>query len=213
MLGAALALLHLGWLPIGPGSWLPIAVGLASGVLAADLASGLVHWACDTWGGDRTPWLGRGIIRAFREHHRNPRAMLDHDWIEANAETAAPSSLCLLVMTAPACQAFLQGRAGLYAFLWSLCVFGALANLTHRWAHAPSPPGWVTRLQRAGLILSPVHHERHHRVHTRAYCTLTGWSNAGLDTLGVWRALERCVGALTGALPRARESEARSQRT
>ncbi len=211
-LAAGLALLHGVWLfaAVGPASWLPLLAGLAAGVLAADGVSGLVHWGFDTWGGESTPWLGRGIIRAFREHHLEPRAMLDHDWIEAHGETAAPSALCLLAMTAPACQAFLQGHAGLYAFLWSLCVCGALANLTHRWAHAPSPPVWVRRLQRAGLILSPVHHARHHRVHTRAYCTLTGWSNAGLDRLGVWRALERSLSILTGALPRARESQARS---
>src|SRR5262245_210799 len=36
------------------GAWL--------GALAADLVTGAVHWACDTWGDERTRWVGAGLI-------------------------------------------------------------------------------------------------------------------------------------------------------
>jgi ubiquitin-conjugating enzyme E2 variant len=207
---AAGGLLHLVLLltrlpvQLGAGSWLPVLAGAALGALAADLVSGLVHWACDTWGDERTPLLG-GLIGAFREHHRDPRAMLAHGWMGSTGETAVPSALCLLAMTLPASRAFLAGHLGLYAFLWSLCVFGGWANLIHRWAHAPSPPRPARWLQRCRVILSPERHARHHAGrHTRGYCISTGWANPVLDAVGFWRGLERAASALTGARPRGR---------
>ena len=67
-------------------SWLPplrardalfALAGLWLGAWTADLVTGVVHWACDTWGSTRTPVVGGTLIRAFREHHEAPRAMLD----------------------------------------------------------------------------------------------------------------------------------------
>jgi len=179
-----------------------VALGLALGALVADLVSGAVHWACDTWGSERTPWLGRGLIRPFREHHRDPRAMLRHDWIDSNGQAAIPAAVCLLGMTLPAGRALLGESPALRAFLASLFLFGAFANQLHRWAHAPAPPAWVRALQRAGLLLSPSRHALHHAGrHRSAYCTATGWCNALLDRSGFWRAAERAVSTLTGARP------------
>jgi len=43
-----------------------VPVALLLGWLVADLFSGLVHWALDSFGSVRTPLLGRAFIRPFR---------------------------------------------------------------------------------------------------------------------------------------------------
>ncbi len=208
----ALAAYHLaGWLPqLHAADALVALAGVWLGALAGDLVTGVVHWACDTWGDERTRWVGSGLIRSFREHHANPRAMLDHDWIEVNGQPIAAASAALTLLALPPAQDWLDGRVFLAAFAWSLIAAGSLANQIHQWSHAPVPPRWVRSLQRAGAILSPAHHARHHRApHTSAYCITGGWLNGALDSAGFWRALERAVTRVTGAEPR-RSSESLS---
>jgi plasmanylethanolamine desaturase len=162
-----------------------------------------VHWGCDTWGDERTPWIGPGLIHSFREHHDAPRAMVDHDWIEVNAEPALAASAAFAVLAHPAAQGWLGERAFVAAFAWSLIAAASLANQLHQWSHAPAPPRAVRALQRAGLVLPPARHARHHRPpHTTDYCITGGWLNPLLDALGFWRGLERAVTRVTGASPR-----------
>ena len=44
-------------------------------VLAADLASGVIHWIEDAYIREDTPWVGRWIGRANTLHHHLPRRM------------------------------------------------------------------------------------------------------------------------------------------
>ena len=165
--------------------------------------TGAVHWACDTWGDARTRWLGPGLIHSFREHHEAPRAMLDHDWIAVNREPALAAALAWALLALPDARHWLVAHGFAAAFAWSLIAVGALANQLHAWSHSPAPPRAVRALQRAGLILSPARHARHHRApHTSDYCIAGGWLNPTLDALGFWRALERLVRRATGAAPR-----------
>ena len=177
--------------------------GAAVGAWAADLVTGLVHWACDTWGDERTRIVGAGLIQGFREHHDDPRAMLEHDWIEVNGEPALAACAAFVVLALPAVQEWLADRAFLAAFAWSLVVLGGLANQIHQWSHDPAPTRWIAWTQRVGLILTPARHDRHHRApHDGDYCIAGGWLNAALDAAGFWRALERAVTRLSGATPR-----------
>jgi ubiquitin-conjugating enzyme E2 variant len=179
--------------------WLLAAAGLAAGAMLADGLTGLVHWACDTWGDERTPWLGGGLIRAFREHHLDPRAMLEHDWIEVNREPWLAAAAALGLLSLPAAGRALEGHTTLHAFLWSFIVYGAAANQLHLWAHTERAPALVRWLQRCRIILSPDAHAAHHRApNTRAYCISTGWLNPVLDASGFWRGLERLVTWTTG---------------
>jgi len=184
-----------------------IVFGLLVGVLAADGVTGVVHWACDTWGDRDTRLLGPTLIHAFREHHCEPRAMLEHGFFEVNREALGAGALAVALLALPASRELLDGRIFVQAFLVTFIGFGAAANQLHWWAHAHAPPRWVARLQRMGLILSPERHDAHHRQpNDRAYCISSGWLNVPLDALGFWRGLEAAITRLTGAWPRAGET-------
>jgi ubiquitin-conjugating enzyme E2 variant len=181
----------------------PALLGGMAGALAADGATGLVHWACDTWGDARTPVVGSRLIAGFREHHRDPSAMLAHHWVEVNREPAVAAGAVLLMLWLLPARDALAARPALHAFLLVFVAYGASANQLHYWAHQPDPPRAVRWLQKSGAILSPERHARHHRApSTNAYCISTGWLNGLLDATGAWRRLERGITRLTGAVPR-----------
>lgn len=203
-LSAGLALAH-GLLLLSQlaGRDLPWALlGALAGALCADAITGLVHWACDTWGDERTPLVGP-LIRSFREHHRDPGAMLRHDWTFVNREPALAAGAALALLWLAPLQQALAPHPAWRAGLLALCVYGGAANQLHCWAHAAAPPRAVRALQRAGLVLAPARHAHHHRApRTRAYCIATGWLDPALDALRVWRGLERGVTRLTGVRAR-----------
>ncbi|MFI5314596.1 MAG: fatty acid desaturase family protein [Myxococcota bacterium] len=186
------------WGDVG-GAWLPL-VAIA-GALGADFASGLVHWAADTWGSESLPVLGRRLLRPFRVHHVNPDDFLERDFIDCNGDVALLASPLLVA-------AWLIPLENEWARIASafLVVFAAVSlptNQVHQWAHMPRPPRAVAWLQRRGWILSRAEHGRHHRApHTSRYCIATGWCNAALDAIGFFPALERAISAVTGLRPR-----------
>lgn len=170
----------------------PFVAGALAGVVAADLASGVVHWLCDRFGSERTPLVGPYLIASFREHHRDPSAIARHGFLERSGANAmvvvpvlalAPDAVAALPVPAAACAA---GAA------LSLGVFVALTNEIHLQAHRARPARLMRSLQRLRLVLPPDAHARHHREgHDQAYCIATGWSNALLDRAGVFPRLER----------------------
>ena len=106
----------------------------AAGWLAADFASGLVHWFADTFFEEDTPCIGPLLIQPFREHHRDPQAMTRHGFLELTGN----SCLVLLPVVGAALalplSPFLQAAVAAFAF-------GLFAtNLFHKWAHDPAPP-------------------------------------------------------------------------
>lgn len=200
------------------GTLVPLVAGLSMGIALSDFFTAMVHWACDTWGSEQTPWLGHNLIRGFREHHRDPAAMLDHDWIEVNGQASAAGFLALIgfsllsASSFPSSTALGGPRAQVFfvALFLALVGISAVTNQLHCWAHAARPPAIVRRLQSAGIILSRVEHAQHHRApHMHGYCISTGWLNRPLDAIQFWRGLERCITALSGIEPRkdAREFE------
>jgi ubiquitin-conjugating enzyme E2 variant len=164
----------------------PLEVLLAVPVawVLADLLSGLLHWACDTFGGAHTPVVGRAFIRPFREHHAHPEEMTRHDFVE----THGASCLAALPLLAAACFAP-------WPFVQALLVctaLGALAtNQCHKWAHMDeaATPRFVRWLQRRGLVLPREHHRLHHTApFDTHFCMSCGWLNAPFNALlRAWR--------------------------
>lgn len=177
-------------------------MAVASGFLAADLVSGVVHWSADTWGSADLPILGRAFLRPFREHHVDPEAITRHDFVETNGNN------CIASLPLVAAALLIPASGGSFAlfmtsFVGALTLWLIATNQFHKWAHLPHPPGWIAFLQRVHLILPPQHHTIHHTApFNRYYCITTGWMNAPLLWIRFFPTLEWLITGVTGWLPR-----------
>lgn len=171
-------------------------VALPLGIALADLVTGVVHWAGDTFFEEDTPILGRHWIRPFREHHRDPLAIVRHGFLEVSGNTCWLLVGLLVAMRAVGPGLESAGGRMAWAALLAFCVSIAASNHLHRWAHADTPPRLIRGLQRCGMALPPRAHDRHHDgLHDRAFCVTTGWCNTLLDRLDLFRRLENVLGA------------------
>jgi ubiquitin-conjugating enzyme E2 variant len=171
---------------------------ILAAVLLADLVSGLVHWAEDTYirfKPRRKVRLFNLIARDNAIHHRRPRAFLERSWWQSSWDL-------LLVGGAILGAAMAAGHLS-----WALLLFVLLsvnANQLHKWAHRNprENPTFVTWLQRAHLLQSPRHHGRHHAGRKDShYCVVTSFLNPLLEEVDFWRRLERVVQQVTGRVP------------
>ena len=179
-----------------PLAWLPaLALAALLGWAFADFASGLVHFLCDRFGSERTPVLGPAVIRPFREHHLDPRAITTHGFVELSGNNALALTPMLALGTelAPLFGETLLG-SGLFSWLMSASAGLFTTNQIHRWSHmAPARVPRIARwLQRARLAITAEAHARHHTAaHDRSFCITTGWCNAPLDRIDAWGRAER----------------------
>jgi ubiquitin-conjugating enzyme E2 variant len=171
------------------------------GYFFADIASGFVHWATDTWFSERQ--FGR-LIAIAREHHTHPSHILGYRFLENATLGSAPSAL--FVGPAALVVALMDWSLAAYAimivlFLISLTLlFGtSLHNVGHRKARSP-----IIKLgQKLRIFITPAYHSVHHRGdQTTRYCTVNGWANPLLDKIQFWRRIEWVISAITGAVPR-----------
>ncbi len=181
---------------------------LLGGMFLADMGTGLLHWAGDTWGTPNWPIVGSTFIRPFREHHINQKAITQHDFIETNGS----NSLFSLPITG--CGLYLyytsSNSTGLFitSLLTSTAIFGFLTNQFHKWAHTDTPPKIVKFLQRKRLILNPHHHNIHHTPPFEHYYAITnGWTNWIARKVHFYRILEWIITKLTRETPRKSDQE------
>jgi plasmanylethanolamine desaturase len=184
--------------------WLILAAVL-TGYLAADFVSGFVHWLGDTWGSTETPILGKAMIRPFREHHVDQKAITRHDFIETNGSNCLISIpvgvMAIAIPLGPGPLHWL--RLFTATFLGAMILWVMATNQFHKWAHADRPPLVIAWLQRLHLILPPAHHAIHHAApFAKYYCITVGWMNWPLYKLRFFPTLERMITAWKGWLPR-----------
>jgi len=190
-------------LPLAPERPWVVLTAVLLGYLAADLVSGMVHWAADTWGSTDLPILGPAVLGPFREHHRDPLAITRHDFVETNGNNCLISLPVLGIALRLVPDADRSGSLFLSSFLGALVLWVLLTNQFHKWAHLPAPHPVIAFLQRWHLILPPAHHQLHHtRPFNSHYCITTGWLNWPLNWARFFPVLEWCITACTGALPR-----------
>ncbi len=185
-----------------------MALALGLGVLAADFATGLVHWFGDRCGAPHTPLIGPTLIQPFREHHTDPAAITHHGSLEVMGNNAL-ALLPILAWAALRASDFAGSALARFevTFLLAFAALGLASNAIHRWAHMEEVARPVAWLQAHGWILSPTRHALHHQgEHDRGYCVATGWMNPLLDQLGLFRALDRLVRGSRTGWPRRREA-------
>ena len=167
---------HAAWGSLSASGLVVVALGLPGGALAADVVSGFIHWLFDTFGSEDTPVLGGLAIRTFREHHRLPKKMLEHDFIETNGHNIGLTIPLWLGGIWCLAGEGLRLAAGPFFVAWAILI--AITSQIHKWAHMDVAPPFVQTLQRWGIILSPANHARHHVApYTSHYCITTGWAN------------------------------------
>lgn len=185
----------LGWQTT---AWL-LPVTAIGGYLAADFASGFVHWMGDTFGDEQTPVLGEGFVKPFREHHTHPKKICDHDFVEVNGN----NSILLVLYMVPVGLIFSDPTSTLHLLVLTSSVFFTLGifmtNQFHKWAHMDDPPAYIVNMQKWGLILGPDHHDVHHTSpYDTYYCITCGWLNPILQRVRFFETLEGVVRRLFG---------------
>ncbi|KAI0228036.1 Transmembrane protein 189 [Lamellibrachia satsuma] len=191
-----------------PSKWYIILIYAVMGILTADFLSGLIHWGADTWGSVDLPFIGKGILRSFREHHIDPTAITRHDFFETNGNNFA---VTMPVLATTAYQMLtrsneqIAGSYNSYMFIFLLAVLISLTNQIHKWSHTYfGLPWYIEMLQTLHLILPIQHHRIHHvSPHDSYYCITTGWFNYILEAVHFWPATEALIERLTGVKPRA----------
>lgn len=186
---------------------LMIIAAALSGILTADFASGVVHWAADSWGSVDTAF-GKAFIRPFREHHIDPTSITRHDFVETNGDNFALTIIALANMAYKFCtytDEEIQATYNWEMYVFLLAIFVSLTNQFHKWSHTYfGLPRWITILQDLHIILPRKHHRIHHVApHDTYFCITTGWLNFPLEKMRFWTGLEYLIETVTGHKPRA----------
>lgn len=195
---------HIGGIGL---AWPWFVAAFFAGLFLADLLSGFVHWASDTWFDEI---MIERIVSISREHHIYPHHIAGYGLRDLVGYSSTPT---VFVVGPVALALTLGGPPSDAAYLATfLCAVVALCMVfgshTHLLGHVRTESRIIRFLQRAGFLITPSYHTVHHSCgHDIRYCVVNGWANIVCDRIGFWRRLERLVHALTGAVPRSNDHE------
>jgi ubiquitin-conjugating enzyme E2 variant len=111
--------------------WYVIFAASVVAILTADLLSGIIHWAADSYGSVDMWLVGKNILRNFREHHIDPTAITRHDFVETNGDNftiivPVLAYLAYSFVTSPV--EVIQARYNWSIYFYLLSVFISLTN-------------------------------------------------------------------------------------
>ena len=162
----------------------------------ADLIAGFFHWWEDQYAVESWPIIGTLVAGPNALHHADQSAFLKGSYWHRNWTTIVPSAVVGLPMSIVFPKSFL------------MFVFISQANEIHSWSHRKTN-GFVSVLQEVGVLCSPLHHSKHHRVpHSARFCVMSNWCNPILDALNFWSILEHTAWFAFGVRPRSWSSVA-----
>lgn len=191
-----------------PSPW-GVALALLLGIYLADLASGILHWAFDTWFDEGITFVRRMVLQV-REHHVFPHRIFKISFTQDAGTLSWIAWIVTMPFLAWALLAGGSSRGAFYALV-ALAVWNPLLVFMlefHKCGHRAKNPWWVRILQEMRIVLSVKHHIRHHSGnHDVNYCIINGWADRTLGRLGFFRFLEWGIEKLTGAVPQRNDHE------
>jgi hypothetical protein len=163
---------------------------------AADLTTGIMHWAADNYGDRNTrPKIIGEILHEFQGHHDSPHDIVDKRFTEViypGGRAIVPIFLAFTLLIATGIVGPLTGTA-----MASYAAAFFISQWLHRHAHVGGRSIW----QRLHLTITSETHRSHHLSHKTHYSVITGHTNWLLDRFVIYR-LEALVQRLTSTAPR-----------
>lgn len=142
-----------------------------------DFFSGTLHITLDNPSFISLPLLGEPCLE-FQWHHHIPLDICSKSFLEVCGDLNVAICLVALVYWVPYIGLGLTSSTAL-TLIGSKILMAYFGQLCHCMSHTPKHrrPKWVCTLQDAGLMISPVAHNKHHKSYDGSFCIGSGICN------------------------------------